>query len=314
MNENCLPFENSLIVKARAKINLHLEILGLRNDGFHELAMVMQSINLFDYLSFSSINNNEILLTSDSIDLSIGDDNLIIKAAQLIREESGCKDLGVRINLNKNIPIGAGLAGGSADAAATLIGLNRLWKLKYSNTKLEELSSKLGSDVPFCISGGTQLCFGKGHILEPINNYASMSLILVKDPNVSVSTPWAYSLNKKINNKKYLLNENDFEFRRKELRKAIWLNPLNSNNPLPLRNDLQSVVANNVQSVAEALDLLSSIPETLSVAMSGSGPSCFALFSDFDSANSVLDKYKKQINSIGLDAWCCSFDHEATRI
>ena len=123
------PSKDFLIAEAHAKINLHLEVLGIRSDGFHELAMVMQSINLSDQLKMIKSADNNITLKSNNNEISNGEDNLIIKAAKLLRNKVGNRQLGVDIELKKNIPIGAGLAGGSADAAATLVGLNELWML-----------------------------------------------------------------------------------------------------------------------------------------------------------------------------------------
>ena len=117
-------FNNKICLKSPAKINLHLEIIGKRKDGFHELAMIMQNIDLADYLELENNSNGEINLKSNCDELSIGNDNLIVKAAKLIRKRSNSNDLGANIFLKKNIPIGAGLAGGSSNAAATLIGLN----------------------------------------------------------------------------------------------------------------------------------------------------------------------------------------------
>ena len=116
-----------ICVKSPAKINLHLEIIGKREDGYHELAMIMQNIDLSDYIEFESNHKGGIELSSNCMDLSLDDDNLIVKAANYIKEISNNKKLGANIFLKKNIPIGAGLAGGSSNAAATLIGLNKLW-------------------------------------------------------------------------------------------------------------------------------------------------------------------------------------------
>ena len=113
-----------ITVTAPAKVNLHLEVLGLRSDGFHELAMVMQSIELADRLSFQNTADAQLSLTCDDASLSVGDDNLILRAAQLLRDRSGFSELGASIHLEKRIPIGAGLAGGSSDGAAALVGLN----------------------------------------------------------------------------------------------------------------------------------------------------------------------------------------------
>ena len=150
-----------IIIKSPAKINLHLEVIGKREDGFHELAMIMQNIDLSDYLEFQINNQGLIKLESDCNDLSLSSDNLIVKSANLLKEKSNI-DFGANIFLRKNIPIGAGLAGGSSNAAATLIGLNKLWDLKFDHETLCSLASTLGSDIPFFINGGIQLCFGRG--------------------------------------------------------------------------------------------------------------------------------------------------------
>ena len=245
-----------LLVYAPAKINLHLEVMGFREDGFHELAMVMQSINILDKLTFRSRDDGQIKLETDSSNLSGGEDNLIIKAAKVIQRDSRNKHFGADIKLSKNIPIGAGLAGGSTDAAATLFGLNILWDLGYSNKKLELLSSEIGSDIPFFISGGTQLCFGRGEILEKIEtSNCSFGVILLKDPSISVSTPWAYSMSKKNNQHLYLKTEQAYEERRNRLRSSEWLIKENKSLP-PLNNDLERVVAPLNESVREALKLL----------------------------------------------------------
>ncbi len=134
--------DNVLIAIANAKINLHLEVLGIRDDGFHELAMVMQSISLSDQLRMIKNEDNNITLKTNTNEISNGEDNLIIKAARLLRNIVGNTQLGVDIELVKNIPIGAGLAGGSADAAATLVGLNKLWNLNLEISELEKLSKE----------------------------------------------------------------------------------------------------------------------------------------------------------------------------
>ncbi len=304
-----LKKSNHLIrIKAPAKINLHLEVLGLRKDGFHELAMVMQSIDLADYLEITSNDDGLISLSVDDPSLSAGDENLIVKAGRLLRRHSKLHNLGANICLQKNIPIGAGLAGGSSDGAATLLGLNLLWDLSFTHQQLIDLAAELGSDVPFCLEGGSQLCFGRGEKLESLNSKStSMAVILVKDPFASVSTPWAYGRCKEINGTNYLKNENDFELRRKRLREESWLKPLSAFEPPPLKNDLQQLVAQETPSVQNALKLLSELPGSVGVAMSGSGPSCFALYPSLNFAMEVLEKNRLRLKSYGLESWCCSF-------
>ncbi len=310
MNINQLDQSNSLRAIAPAKVNLHLEVLGLRKDGFHELAMLMQSIDLFDEIDFAKTNNAGIILSSDDPTLSTGDDNLVLRAAKLISELLKDKQCGIQIHLKKNIPIGAGLAGGSSDAAATLIGLNQLWGLGLSYKRMEEMAAELGSDVPFCLKGGTQLCFGRGECLEPIcieECGEQMAVVLVKDPKVEVSTPWAYGQYKERKYKHYLKHEEDFQVKRQLLRDASWLNPLSPLNPPPLLNDLQGVIEPAVPAVKNALDFLFSLEGVLSVAMSGSGPSCFAIFPELNSAKIALENNRERLKLSGLKAWCCSF-------
>jgi len=296
-----------LRVNAPAKINLHLEVLGFRADGFHELAMVMQSIDLADQLEITSNSDGQINLSINDPGLSAGEDNLIIRAAELLRRSYGSKGLGANIYLQKNIPIGAGLAGGSSDGAATLLGLNNLWQLALNKEQLLDLAAELGSDIPFCLEGGTQLCFGRGEQLEPVKGPSSaMAIILIKDPRVSVSTPWAYSRSKAINGNNYLESDFDFEACRQRLREQSWLRSLNPSDPPPLNNDLEKVVAPEVQAVQRALKVLSELPGSIGVAMSGSGPSCFALYPTYAEAQKVLSQSQISLESSGFKSWCCS--------
>lgn len=296
----------SVCVTAPAKINLHLEVLGLRADGFHELAMVMQSIDLEDQLRCENTSDASLSLSCDVSELSCGDDNLILRAARLLRERSGFSELGARMHLSKRIPIGAGLAGGSSDGAAALVALNELWGLGLAASQLERLAAELGSDMPFCISGGTQLCFGRGEWLEPLPPLeAPLGLLLVKDPGVSVSTPWAYSECRRQNGARYLQGEPSFEARRQALRAAPWLHPFGVKTP-PLRNDLQTVVAPLTPSVRQALACLEPLPGCLQAAMSGSGPSCFALFRSVDQAERAREQARDQLDLLGLRSWSCS--------
>ena len=304
-----------LTVTAPAKVNLHLEVLGLRSDGFHELAMVMQSIDLADSLQFTNTADAQITLRCDDPSLSTGADNLVLKAAMLLRSRSGFSELGVSMHLEKRIPIGAGLAGGSSDGAAALVGLNALWGLGYTPAALESMAAELGSDMPFCVAGGTQLCFGRGELLEPVApTTEGLAVLLVKDPLVSVSTPWAYQRCKELKGKNYLEGEVAFEQCRQNLREAPWLQPLRAGCPPPLRNDLQVVVAPETQAVQASLQLLKTLPDTLAVAMSGSGPSCFALFRDQDQCDQAAADLAPQLKAAGLSAWSCSFRSDGVRI
>ena len=305
----------TITVTAPAKVNLHLEVLGMRPDGFHELAMVMQSIELVDRLHFTNTADAQLKLECDVPSLSIAGDNLVLMAAELLRGRSGFGELGASIQLEKNIPIGAGLAGGSSNGAAALVGLNALWGLGHSSGELEQMAAELGSDMPFCVAGGSQFCFGRGERLEPLPPCLEpLTVLLVKDPRVSVSTPWAYKRCRERNKDRYLEGEQAFEERRKALRQADWTRPLRAEAPPPLRNDLQSVVEPETDAVQIALRLLRTLEKPLAVAMSGSGPSCFALFRTPEQCQEAQAVLSDRFREVGLLSWCCPLRSDGVRI
>jgi len=297
-----------LLVSAPAKINLHLEVLGLRPDGFHELAMVMQTLDLADQLSLRPTADGSIQLRCNRSDLPTDGNNLIVKAAELLRARIGLPELGAAIELDKRIPIGAGLAGGSSNGAAALVGLNALWGCGFSQEQLLAMAAELGSDMPFCVDGGTQLCFGRGEVLEPVclEEPPHLAVLLIKHPQASVSTPWAYGRCREQRGDFYLSAEAEFEQRREALRGGPLLAALRGEASLPpLRNDLQSVVEPEVASVREGLALLRQSRDPLAVAMSGSGPSLFALFADRAAAESAQEHLAEPLATAGFDAWVC---------
>jgi 4-diphosphocytidyl-2-C-methyl-D-erythritol kinase len=299
-----------LCVRAPAKINLHLEVLGLRPDGFHELAMVMQSIDLVDSLRIRPTADGQISLQCDRADLPTDSSNLVVKAGEMLRARSGFAELGAQIVLEKRIPIGAGLAGGSSNGAAALLGLNELWGLGFKGQELHSMAAELGSDMPFCLDGGTQLCFGRGEQLEalPFNSSEPPALLLIKHPEVSVSTPWAYGRCKELRGDFYLEAEADFEQRRQALRQAPLLGAIAGNGSWPpLRNDLQAVVEPEVETVRQGLALLRQSEQPLAVAMSGSGPTLFALFPSLDQARSAHADLAERFERDGFESWCCGF-------
>lgn len=171
-----------------AKINLGLDVLGLRPDRYHEVAMVMQGISLADTVTIT--DSPELQVTTDLPGLEGGPSNLAWKAAVLMGEYAH-RAPRVHIHIEKKVFLAAGLAGGSTDAAAVLRGLNRYWELGLPAEKLERLGAKLGSDVPFCVAGGTALATGRGEALETLPDLPSLHLVLAK-PGLEISTPWAY--------------------------------------------------------------------------------------------------------------------------
>lgn len=176
-------------VRGRAKINLTLDVLGKRPDGFHEVEMIMQSIELHDLIEIREISHG-LKLTTDHPLLREGSVNIAHKAAGIFMEACGI-DKGVQIHLQKKIPVAAGLAGGSTDAASVLVGLNKLWEVGLTDQELMALGAKLGSDVPFCILGGSALATGRGEKITRLPDSPEMWLVLVKPP-IEVSTAEVY--------------------------------------------------------------------------------------------------------------------------
>lgn len=177
-------------VKGYAKINLTLDILGKREDGYHEVSMVMQSIGLHDTVALEKTEEKGIFLELDVPGLEADERNLAWKAADLVRRRFHLGG-GIRIRLAKRIPVAAGLAGGSADAAAVLRGMNVLYQLGLRDEQLCSMGAEFGSDIPFCILGGTMLATGRGEVLERLPDLQGIPVVVVK-PGVSVSTAWAY--------------------------------------------------------------------------------------------------------------------------
>ena len=175
-----------LYEKAPAKINLTLDVLYKRPDHFHEVEMVMTTVDLADYVGLRLLNQQKILIKTTDSFIPNDQRNLAYQAAKLLMDRFDIKT-GVEIDIHKQIPVAAGLAGGSTDAAATLRGLNRLWKLNLSVEELAELGAEIGSDIPFCVHGGTALATGRGEVLKPLSAPPNCWVILAK-PAISVST------------------------------------------------------------------------------------------------------------------------------
>ncbi|MGD0037048.1 MAG: 4-(cytidine 5'-diphospho)-2-C-methyl-D-erythritol kinase [Bacteroidota bacterium] len=175
-------------LRAYAKINIGLNVLDKRSDGYHDLETVFHEIDCFDEIELQ--RHDKVAMTADSILVPVDGSNLCLSAANLLQKEKHVRQ-GVLIHLKKNIPVGAGLGGGSSDAAAVLCCLNQFWELKLSNNQLRVLAAQIGSDVPFFINGGTAYATGRGEILE----FFSLTLpfwIAVVTPLIRISTAWAY--------------------------------------------------------------------------------------------------------------------------
>lgn len=181
---------DEISLKALAKINLGLDVLGKREDGYHEVRMVMQTIHLYDRVEIKKTRSPHIYVETNLYYLPVNEDNLVYRAAKLMKDEFQIKE-GVRIVLQKFIPVAAGLAGGSSDAAAVLVGMNRIFNLGLKQNKLMELGLKIGADVPFCIMRGTALAEGIGEKLTALPPMPKCPVLIAK-PAISVSTKAVY--------------------------------------------------------------------------------------------------------------------------
>ncbi len=258
--------------KTPAKINLGLHIHGKREDGFHELETIFQMVSLYDDVELELLSSG-IKLECDSPGVPTDDTNLAYKAANLLRQSYQVEDKGVSIRLKKNIPFGAGLGGGSGNAAGVLMGLNHLWNLKIEREKLSELAAELGSDVPFFLTSPCALGMGRGEKLKALKPCAKFQVLLVF-PGFPVATSWVYQ-NLKL---KLTKRENNISI----LRKNLSLSDITSLGS-KLYNDLEPLVIQRFPEVQVVKDELGAWG-ALGVLLSGSGSTVFGIFDDPDKA------------------------------
>ncbi|SHK48878.1 4-(cytidine 5'-diphospho)-2-C-methyl-D-erythritol kinase [Tepidibacter formicigenes] len=266
-----------LKLKCRAKINLAIDVLGKRKDNYHLVEMIMQTIDLYDYVSIEEINSG-IVIESNNPYVPLDSKNIAYKAVQLIKDKFNI-DRGIKIKIEKNIPIAAGLAGGSTNAGGVLIGLNKLWDLKLSKDEIMDLGLKLGADVPFCIMGGAALAQGIGEKLTPINGLDNIHILICK-PDISVSTAWVYnSLNMSKVNKRP-----NIEFLIGCLEKKD-IHSLSTN----MANVLECVTETKYTEITEIKRKMLEY-KALGSMMSGSGPTVFGIFDNFNYAKYAKEK------------------------
>ena len=280
-----------LTLSANAKINLTLDILGTREDGYHEVAMIMQEISLHDTLSMGKINQGislTIAIEGQKGTLPADESNLCWKAAALVQKEYNLQE-GVEIHLTKRIPMAAGLAGGSADAAAVLKGMNHLFRLGMTEARLCELGARLGSDIPFCIMGGTMLATGRGEVLTRLPSFPRFSVVLAKPP-VGVSTAWAYKTYDAGYDGPHPDNEAMLEaIHGGDAHKAAGL----------LCNVLEGVTETEHPVIADYKRLMMEHGAMASM-MSGSGPTVFGLVREKQQAWHLADTLKKYDGEAGV--------------
>ena len=263
-------------IEGNAKINLTLDILGKRPDGYHEVAMVMQSIGLHDTIEMDKAKEG-IALSINVPWLRADEKNLAWRAAALMQQEYGLRG-GVRMRLTKRIPVAAGLAGGSADAAAVLRGMDRLYKLGLSDDQLCELGARLGSDIPFCLRRGTMLATGRGEVLTRLADMPETWVVLAK-PRISVSTAWAYQNYDEQGAEQHPDNERIQQEIARGNRKGV---------AKLLCNVLESVTIKRYAVISRYKELMMEQGAMASM-MSGSGPTVFGLAESRGTANKIAD-------------------------
>ena len=274
-------------IKAYGKVNISLDVVGKREDGYHLLSMIMQNIDLYDEIEVEKQECGIILECNKSY-VPVDNRNLAYKAAEIFKERYDIVD-GVKINIEKNIPVSAGLAGGSTDAAAVLKVMNKLFNVNATEEELMELGLKLGADIPYCIHGGTALCEGIGEIITPIKPFRDKIVVLVK-PAFGVSTKEVY--------KNFNLEKVKQHPKTAEIINAI-------------ENDDLNFVASNMKNLLENVTLrkhkiLIKIKEEMNACgainsmMSGSGPTVFAFFDDMLRAQRCFEKMKKKYSDVSI--------------
>ena len=272
-------------IKAYGKVNISLDVVGKREDGYHLLSMIMQNIDLYDEIEVEKQECGIILECNKSY-VPVDNRNLAYKAAEIFKERYDIVD-GVKINIEKNIPVSAGLAGGSTDAAAVLKVMNKLFNVNATEEELMELGLKLGADIPYCIHGGTALCEGIGEIITPIKPFRDKIVVLVK-PAFGVSTKEVY--------KNFNLEK-------------VKQHPKTAEIINVIENDDLNFVASNVKNLLENVTLrkhkiLIKIKEEMNACgainsmMSGSGPTVFAFFDDMLKAQRCFEKMKKKYSDV----------------
>jgi 4-diphosphocytidyl-2-C-methyl-D-erythritol kinase len=270
-----------ITLNAYAKINLSLDVVGRLANGYHEVRMIMQTVGIHDTLTFEK-TEGEIVLSSDAGELPLGEDNLIYKAARLVKETYGISG-GVKVHLEKRIPVAAGMAGGSTDAAATIKAMNLLYDLRLSEEDLCGLGVKLGADVPYCIMGGTALSEGIGEVLTKLAPMSECALLVAK-PDINVSTKEVYQAldsqsvpwHPDVDGMRQAIEEGRLE--------GIYSR---------LGNVLETVTVAKHPIVSEIKqEMLGN--GALGSLMSGSGPSVFGIFDDEEKARAAGESIEKK--------------------
>ncbi len=305
---------------APAKINLYLEILGDRPDGYHELVMLLQSIELADQIHLRAIGTDTILIHCDHPQVPTDKINLAYRAVELMAREfpdAFAKFGGVDITIKKHIPVAAGLAGGSTDAAAVLVGVDMMWHLGLTQPELQDLAAQLGSDVPFCLAGGTAIATGRGEQLSPLPDLDHLYVVLAKNRNLMISTAWAYQTYRNQFGHSYVRDTESLESRAARVHSGPIVNAIYNKDGSQigqlLHNDLEKVVLPTTPQVAQLREAFHS-SGVLGTMMSGSGPSVFALCESETHAQEIQQKVRAIIPDPDVELWVTKFSNRGIQV
>ncbi len=272
---------DTISLKALAKINLGLDVVRRREDGYHEVRMVMQTIHLYDRLEMEKTATPGIELSTNLSYLPVNENNLVYRAGKLLMDEFGIAE-GIKVYLNKRIPVAAGMAGGSTDAAAMLYGMNELFELGLSREQLMERGVKIGADVPYCLMRGTALAEGIGEKLTPLAPMVKCPVLIAK-PAISVSTKFVYQNLKLDADTKHP----DIDRLIKDIR-VQDLGAIAGD----MGNVLESVTIPNYPVIAQIKEQMMD-SGAINAMMSGSGPTVFGLFEEEETAQAAYQKMKE---------------------
>lgn len=277
---------NTITKKAYAKINLGLDVIRRREDGYHEVKMIMQTIDLYDVLTFMKTEKKGIHVTTNTEDLIGDESNLVYKAAKLFMDTyfvEASANKGVAIHLEKNIPMAAGMAGGSTDAASVFHGINELFSMGVSTEEMCSLAVKIGADVPYCIKGGTALSEGIGEILTNLPEIPECFLLIAK-PDIDVSTKFVYE-NLSINS---LMHHPDID----GMVEAIY--EKNLQGIISRMGNVLETVTINEYPIINNIKAFMKEQGALNALMSGSGPTVFGVFDTKETASAAYKKLEKE--------------------
>ena len=272
---------DTISLKALAKINLGLDVVRRREDGYHEVRMVMQTIHLYDRLEMEKTATQGIELSTNLSYLPVNENNLVYRAGKLLMDEFGITE-GIKVYLNKRIPVAAGMAGGSTDAAAMLYGMNELFELGLSREQLMERGARIGADVPYCLMRGTALAEGIGEILTPLAPMVKCPVLIAK-PAISVSTSFVYqNLKLDADTKHPDIDRLIRDIRKQDLGAIAG----------DMGNVLESVTIPNYPVIAQIKEQMMD-SGAINAMMSGSGPTVFGLFEEEETAQAAYQKMKE---------------------